>query len=85
MTVGFLALALLLLAAVWRMWKHISRQYQHLDDADLEDFLGQRLEGNDLKIAREHLLYCEDCKARLDELTSESVKMKPGRWLKRRF
>lgn len=76
---------LLLIGAVWRIWKHIRRQYQHLDDHDIEDLLAGRLEGSDLKIAREHILFCEDCKARMDEMSSESIKMKPGRWMKRRF
>jgi hypothetical protein len=86
MTQVLAAIALLLLVfAVWRMFKHISRQYRHLDDGDIEDLLANRLEDNDLKVAREHILFCEACKARMDELSSGAVKMKPGRWMKRRF
>ncbi|MEZ4987229.1 MAG: hypothetical protein R2795_19670 [Saprospiraceae bacterium] len=73
------------LALVWWMWKRIRQQLEHLDDETIRDFLANRLEGQDLKNAREHLLYCDECKMRMDELTSETHKRKPERYLKRRF
>jgi ABC-type nickel/cobalt efflux system permease component RcnA len=78
--VAFFALAL-----VWYMWRYIKRSLQHLDDDDLRDFLENRMSARELKHTREHLLSCEECKARLDELSGEAHKPAPDRWLKRRF
>ncbi|MEL7220705.1 MAG: hypothetical protein AAGJ93_05255 [Bacteroidota bacterium] len=73
------------LAIVWWIWRGIRPNLQHLSDDDLNDFLANRTTGKSLKHTREHLLRCEECKERLDELTSVAQKMKPERWLKRRF
>lgn len=73
------------LAIIWRIWRGIKPNLQHLADEELDDFLANRMTGKTLKYAREHLLRCEECKERLDELTSVAQKMKPERWLKRRF
>jgi hypothetical protein len=73
------------LAIVWWIWRGIKPNLRHLTDAELDDFLANRMGGNRLKHTREHLLRCDECKSRLDEMTSISQKMKPERWLKRRF
>lgn len=73
------------LAIIWFIWRGIKPNLRHLDDNDLNDFLANRMGGQELKYTREHLLRCEECKQRMDELTSETQKMKPERWLKRRF
>ena len=73
------------LALVWYMWRRIKGNLEHLDDEDIDDFLANRLSEGDRKKAREHLLRCPACKLRFDEMTKESQKMKPERWLKRRF
>ena len=73
------------LGIVWWIWRGIKPNLQHLSDADLDDFLSNRMAGKKLKHTREHLLRCEECKERMDELSGSSQKMKPERWLKRRF
>lgn len=73
------------LSVIWFMWRQIKGTLQHLDDDDLDNFLSNRMGEKELKRTREHLLQCESCKLRLDEMTKYSQKIKPDRWLKRRF
>ena len=85
MTSSTLIVLLFALALVWYMWNRIRPTLQHLDDADLDDFLANRLGERKLKHVREHLLSCEACKEKLDNETRKAHKMKPERLLKRRF
>jgi len=73
------------LSVLWFMWRQIKGNLVHLDDDDLDNFLSNRMGEKELKRAREHLLRCDSCKLRLDEMTKKSQKIKPDRWLKRRF
>lgn len=85
MTSSALYLVFFAMGIIWLMWRRIKLNLDHLDDDDIDDFLSKRLHGKALKQAREHLLRCPACKLRLDELTKEAQKVKPDRWLKRRF
>ena len=73
------------LSIIWFMWRRIKGNLDHLEDEDIQDFLAKRLSDKELKQVREHILRCPACKLRLDELSKEAHKMKPDRWLKRRF
>ena len=85
MNSGALIVVLFALSVFWWMWGQIKGNLVHLDDEDLDHFLSNRLGEKELKRTREHLLRCEECKLRLDEMTKKSQKIKPDRWLKRRF
>lgn len=73
------------LALAYYMWRRIKGSLEHLEDEDIEEFLSKRLSDKEQKKVREHLLRCEECKLRMDELTKHAQKIKPDRWLKRRF
>jgi uncharacterized protein YlaI len=85
MSKGALIVVVFALAIFWYIWRQIKQNLVHLDDQDINDFLAKRMEGKDLKNAREHLLRCPACKLRFDELTKQAQKAKPERLLKRRF
>ncbi len=78
-------LALFAVGLAWIMWRWIKGNSNHLSEEDINDFLTNRMDGNALKHAREHLLKCDECKTLLDEISKNSQKHKPDRLLKRRF
>ena len=85
MSRGALIVVVFALAVFWFMWRQIKENLVHLEDDDLDDFLSKRMGEKELKRTREHLLRCASCKLRLDEMTKKTQKVKPDRWLKRRF
>lgn len=85
MSSGALIVVVFALAVFWFMWRQIKENLVHLEDDDLDDFLSKRMGEKALKRTREHLLRCASCKLRLDEMTKKTQKVKPDRWLKRRF
>lgn len=85
MNTGALVVVVFALSIFWYIWRQIKENLVHLEDRDIENFLSKRMGEKELKRTREHLLRCADCKLRLDELTKKSQKVKPDRWLKRRF
>lgn len=70
---------------VWRIWRHLQRNFEHLEEEDFNDMLSNRMSKIELTRAREHLLRCEACKARFDEMTKIKQKLPPERMMKRRF
>lgn len=85
MTTGALIVCTFALALFWMFWRSIRSSLACLEDQEIEDFLAERLGPSDLKRVREHLLQCDECKERLDEMTRQAQKRKPDRLLKRRF
>lgn len=85
MSTAAAVVCLVVLLLLWRMWRYIKGTLRHLEDDELMNFLEKRMSGNQLKQTREHILQCETCKERLDELTKNPIKMAPDRLLKRRF
>jgi hypothetical protein len=85
MSTGALIVVVFALSVLWFMWRQIKGNLVHLDEEDLDNFLSNRMGEKELKRTREHLLRCESCKLRLDEMTKKAQKIKPDRWLKRRF
>ncbi len=85
MTLEIQLLILFALGMLWYMWRRIKGSLQHLEDNEMRDFIQKRLGKNDLKRVREHLLSCEECKDRLDEIQKEPHRPSPDRFLKRRF
>ena len=85
MTTEIQVLIFFAIGVLWYMWRRIKRSLQHLEDSELRDFIQNRLGKNDLKRVREHLLSCDQCKDRLDEIQKETHRPNPDRWLKRRF
>ena len=78
-------LLLFALGLIWRMWRWIKASRTHLTDQELLDFVENRQSGQQLKHTREHLLHCEECKDRLDEIQRAGHRPQPDRWMKRRF
>lgn len=85
MSTELIALIFFALGLMWYMWRRMRGSYRHLDDDDIRDFLEGRMGEQARRETREHLLHCEGCKIRLDELQKEAKRMAPDRWLKRRF
>lgn len=85
MSTSALGVVFFALGLIWFMWRRIKGNLDHLEDEDIEDFLSKRLSEKEQKQVREHLLRCPACKLRMDELTKKAQKVKPDRWLKRRF